>query len=118
MLTFEGSPILGAGPIVEKLTVRSSIIPFSTSIMSFVQSLPFQTVKHQITTQDAQPTTEGKILVSVTGFLKVRCYVLESGLGTLTHDLLRSTIVPTLSPSTKCSTSSQRAVSTMCTYLF
>jgi len=56
MLTFEGSPIQGVGPIVEKLT-----------------SLPFQKVQHKITTLDAQPssTTIASLLVSVTGLLLV-----------------------------------------------
>ncbi|KAF5324542.1 hypothetical protein D9611_004249 [Ephemerocybe angulata] len=54
MLTFEGSPIQGTTNILEKLT-----------------SLPFQTVKHIVTTMDVQPTTDGKILVLVTGMLQV-----------------------------------------------
>ncbi|KAF9653855.1 nuclear transport factor 2 [Thelephora ganbajun] len=55
MLTWEGSPILGAKLITEKLT-----------------SLPFEKVAHKITTLDAQPSSQGgSILVSVTGLLVV-----------------------------------------------
>lgn len=55
MLTFESSSVLGVNPIVEKLT-----------------SLPFEKVKHQVSTLDAQPTVEGGILILITGQLLVR----------------------------------------------
>lgn len=54
MLTFESSSVLGVNPIVEKLT-----------------SLPFEKVKHQVSTLDAQPTVEGGILILITGQLLV-----------------------------------------------
>ncbi|ROT43343.1 nuclear transport factor 2 [Sodiomyces alkalinus F11] len=54
MLTFESGSVLGAGPIVEKLS-----------------SLPFEKVKHQVSTLDSQPTVEGGILILITGALLV-----------------------------------------------
>ncbi|CCM05030.1 uncharacterized protein FIBRA_07230 [Fibroporia radiculosa] len=56
MLSWEGSPILGAANISDKLT-----------------TLPFQTVQHKITTLDAQPSspTVASLIVSVTGLLLV-----------------------------------------------
>ncbi|KAK6850814.1 hypothetical protein PG990_008280 [Apiospora arundinis] len=54
MLTFESSASLGANAIVEKLA-----------------GLPFQQVKHQVATLDAQPSTAGGVLVLVTGQLLV-----------------------------------------------
>ncbi|KAF1980748.1 nuclear transport factor 2 [Aulographum hederae CBS 113979] len=55
MLTFEAGAVLGATGIVEKLT-----------------SLPFEKIKHQIATLDAQPSNEaGGILVLVTGALLI-----------------------------------------------
>lgn len=36
------------------------------------QGLPFQAVKHQVSTLDAQPTLEGGIMILVTGALLVR----------------------------------------------
>ncbi|KAK8069311.1 nuclear transport factor 2 (NTF2) domain-containing protein [Apiospora phragmitis] len=54
MLTFESSASLGAQAIVEKLS-----------------GLPFQQVKHQVATLDAQPSTGGGVLVLVTGQLLV-----------------------------------------------
>ncbi|KAG9251315.1 uncharacterized protein F5Z01DRAFT_663910 [Emericellopsis atlantica] len=55
MLTFESSSVLGAGNIVEKLV-----------------SLPFQKVKHEIATLDAQPGMgDGSVIILVTGALKV-----------------------------------------------
>ncbi|CCF47766.1 nuclear transport factor 2 [Colletotrichum higginsianum] len=54
MLTFESASSLGVNSIVEKLS-----------------SLPFQKVKHQVTTLDAQPTLEGGIIILVTGQLLV-----------------------------------------------
>ncbi|PKS07842.1 hypothetical protein jhhlp_006450 [Lomentospora prolificans] len=53
MLTFESASSLGVAAIVEKLT-----------------SLPFEKVKHQVSTLDAQPTNGG-ILILVTGQLLV-----------------------------------------------
>ncbi|RKU49098.1 Nuclear transport factor 2 [Coniochaeta pulveracea] len=55
MLTFESDSLLGATPIVEKLT-----------------NLPFQKVKHVVSTLDAQPTLDGRgIIILVTGQLLV-----------------------------------------------
>ncbi|KAL6865742.1 Nuclear transport factor 2 [Amphichorda felina] len=55
MLTFESSSVLGASAIGEKLV-----------------SLPFEKVKHQVSTLDAQPTmVEGGIVILVTGQLLV-----------------------------------------------
>ncbi|PPQ65321.1 hypothetical protein CVT24_011448 [Panaeolus cyanescens] len=55
MLTWEGTPILGKGNIIEKLV-----------------TLPFTKVTHKIVTLDAQPSVaEGSLLVSVTGILVV-----------------------------------------------
>ncbi|OAA62739.1 serine beta-lactamase-like superfamily protein [Niveomyces insectorum RCEF 264] len=54
MLTFESASVLGAAAIVEKLT-----------------ALPFQKVKHVVTTNDAQPTKDGGVIVLVTGQLLV-----------------------------------------------
>ncbi|SPO25357.1 probable NTF2 - nuclear transport factor [Ustilago trichophora] len=55
MLSFEGTQVQGAQAIVEKLT-----------------SLPFQKVKHQVDTRDAQPTGDGNsLVVLVTGMLIV-----------------------------------------------
>ncbi|EPE06200.1 nuclear transport factor 2 [Ophiostoma piceae UAMH 11346] len=54
MLTFESSSVLGAGAIVEKLS-----------------GLPFQQVKHQVSTKDAQPTSNDGVIVLVTGQLLV-----------------------------------------------
>ena len=54
MLTFEGEKFQGRDKIVGKLT-----------------TLNFQTVKHQLTTVDAQPTTGSGIIVFVSGNLAV-----------------------------------------------
>ncbi|KAK0382809.1 hypothetical protein NLU13_9904 [Sarocladium strictum] len=55
MLTFESASVLGAAPITEKLA-----------------GLPFEKVKHQVDTLDAQPTmNEGGIIILVTGKLLV-----------------------------------------------
>ncbi|KAH7021016.1 nuclear transport factor 2 domain-containing protein [Microdochium trichocladiopsis] len=54
MLTFESSASFGVATIVEKLV-----------------SLPFQKVKHQVSTLDAQPSVSGGVLVLVTGQLLV-----------------------------------------------
>ncbi|KAG5639507.1 hypothetical protein H0H81_000652 [Sphagnurus paluster] len=57
MLSWEGSPIVGANAITEKIT-----------------GLPFSKVQHKVTTLDAQPSspTISSLLVSVTGLLVVR----------------------------------------------
>ena len=54
MLTFESSATQGAGAIVEKLA-----------------NLPFQKVKHKVSTLDAQPGSNDSVLVLVTGQLLV-----------------------------------------------
>ncbi|KAF8061609.1 nuclear transport factor 2 [Lyophyllum atratum] len=56
MLSWEGTPIVGATKIVEKIA-----------------SLPFEKVQHKVTTRDAQPSSpsQGSLIVSVTGLLLV-----------------------------------------------
>ncbi|SPN97438.1 related to nuclear transport factor 2 (ntf-2) [Cephalotrichum gorgonifer] len=54
MLTFESASVLGINNIVEKLA-----------------GLPFQQVKHQVSTLDAQPSPNDGILILVTGQLLV-----------------------------------------------
>ncbi|KAM5346507.1 hypothetical protein ACJ41O_009512 [Fusarium nematophilum] len=55
MLTFESASVLGTNSIVEKLA-----------------SLPFEKVKHQVATIDAQPSNDaGGIIILVTGALLV-----------------------------------------------
>ncbi|KAJ4005232.1 Nuclear transport factor 2 [Fusarium irregulare] len=55
MLTFESASVLGAQAITEKLA-----------------SLPFQKVKHQVTTLDAQPSNDqGGVIILITGALLV-----------------------------------------------
>ncbi|KAA8917218.1 hypothetical protein TRICI_000611 [Trichomonascus ciferrii] len=55
MLTFQSSQVQGAKAIIEKLT-----------------SLPFQKVKHEIATLDAQPASpNGDVICMVTGQLLV-----------------------------------------------
>ncbi|KAH7271204.1 Nuclear transport factor 2 [Fusarium solani] len=55
MLTFESASVLGAESIIEKLS-----------------SLPFEKVKHQVSTLDAQPSNgEGGIIILITGALLV-----------------------------------------------
>ncbi|KAI0694161.1 nuclear transport factor 2 [Cerioporus squamosus] len=56
MLSWEGTPIMGASAISEKLT-----------------TLPFEKVQHKVTTMDAQPSSPSvaSMIVSVTGLLLV-----------------------------------------------
>lgn len=55
MLTFESASVAGVAGIVEKLS-----------------ALPFEKVKHQVSTLDAQPSSEsGGILILITGALLV-----------------------------------------------
>ncbi|KAH7185763.1 uncharacterized protein B0J16DRAFT_140407 [Fusarium flagelliforme] len=55
MLTFESASVLGAEAITEKLV-----------------SLPFQKVKHQISTLDAQPSNDqGGVIILITGALLI-----------------------------------------------
>ncbi|KAF4989349.1 nuclear transport factor 2 [Fusarium heterosporum] len=55
MLTFESASSLGAAAIAEKLV-----------------SLPFEKVKHQVTTLDAQPSNDqGGVIILITGALLV-----------------------------------------------
>ncbi|KAJ6115777.1 hypothetical protein N7523_006194 [Penicillium sp. IBT 18751x] len=54
MLTFETSSVQGTAAIVEKLS-----------------SLPFQQVRHQLATFDAQPSSDNGIIVLATGALLV-----------------------------------------------
>ncbi|GJJ76792.1 NTF2-related export protein 1/2 [Entomortierella parvispora] len=53
-LSFEGTQHAGANDIVEKLV-----------------SLPFQSVAHRVSTNDAQPTPSGEIVINVTGQLLI-----------------------------------------------
>lgn len=62
MLTFESASDLGVNAIVEKLA-----------------GLPFQKVKHAVSTLDAQPTVQDGVLVLVTGQLLVRLSLVTSG---------------------------------------
>lgn len=85
MLTFETTSVQGAAAITEKLTVR---LPSKATRAGWprgneteilkqnpgLQSLPFQQVRHQIATFDAQPSSEGGIIVLVTGALLVSNY--------------------------------------------
>jgi len=56
MLTWEGQPISGAKAVIKHLT-----------------SLSFNTVKHQVSTLDAQPSspTVASVIVNVSGFLLI-----------------------------------------------
>lgn len=82
MLTFETASVQGAKGIVEKLSVR--IFPPCRNQNTFalsegpiitnekiLQSLPFQKVKHQLATFDAQPSQDNAITVLLTGALLV-----------------------------------------------
>ena len=75
MLTFETAAIQGVTGIIEKLVV-CILSHRNTHILTDsyeLQSLPFDKIKHQISTLDAQPSNEaGGILVMVTGALLVR----------------------------------------------
>lgn len=76
MLTFESASVAGAAGIVEKLSVRLPSLLFSTwsgLLIKFCeQSLPFEKVKHAVSTLDAQPSGDhGGILILVTGALLV-----------------------------------------------
>lgn len=64
MLTFEGQQFQGVTNIVEKLTV---------CFFSHPQSLPFKSVRHHVSTVDAQPSNPqlGSIFVMITGQLLV-----------------------------------------------
>ena len=80
MLTFENEQFMGMQAIMTKLTVRrrrpSSARPSATTELrrarSARQTLQFQTVQHQPTTTDCQPTRDNGIVVFVTGKLAVR----------------------------------------------
>jgi hypothetical protein len=74
MLTFESASIAGVGGIVEKLSV-SNPNPHNTPLANegfLHQCLPFEKVKHAVSTLDAQPSENGGILILVTGALLVR----------------------------------------------
>ena len=77
MLTFESAAVQGTEGIVQKLRVRNPLGVGNTKWHRadeiYVQDLPFQKVKHQVNTLDAQPSSpEGGIIVMVTGALMVR----------------------------------------------
>ncbi len=79
MLTFEASAVQGVSGIIEKLKVRhlGESVYFRGNI--YVKGLPFQKVKHQVGTLDAQPSNEsGGILVTVTGALLVWLNISEA----------------------------------------
>lgn len=76
MLTFESASVQGATAVVEKLVVRitPSAAPAKNPSLTLLQpqGLPFQKVKHQVSTLDAQPSNqEGGIIILVTGQLLV-----------------------------------------------
>lgn len=81
MLTFESSSVLGVTGIVEKLVVSQQYLRCFGQLADHIhtnftvshQGLPFQKVKHQVSTLDAQPSNEaGGITILVTGQLLVR----------------------------------------------
>jgi hypothetical protein len=81
MLTFETAAVQGSVGILEKLQVRHCHPNFlsderwSDELDTYIlmQNLPFQKVRHQVSTLDAQPSGEtGGIMVLVTGALLVR----------------------------------------------
>lgn len=95
MLTFEGTQIVGAAAIVEKLTVSGRRRVALCSLLNGLcfygfhpQSLPFAKVAHKVTTTDAQPSSATSLIVSVTGLLLVslllpcpqRCSLVPSNL--------------------------------------
>lgn len=77
MLTFESASVQGATAVVEKLVVRitpPSAAPAKNPSLTLLQpqGLPFQKVKHQVSTLDAQPSNDnGGIIILVTGQLLV-----------------------------------------------
>jgi hypothetical protein len=131
MLTFEGTPIQGVKPIIEKLTV-GIFLPLNLTacltpilISSFAaQSLPFQKVLHKVTTRDAQPSSPSvaSLIVNVTGLLVVSTDRKSPGafilaLALITRRLSRSTTARTHCSSLRCSILSQRVGATTCTYI-
>lgn len=87
MLTFESASVLGTSSIVEKLvvgfarftlfretSVKATCLPIAMlTLPRAYQGLPFQKVKHQVSTLDAQPSNDaGGIIILVTGQLLVR----------------------------------------------
>jgi hypothetical protein len=95
MLTFESASVAGTAGIVEKLSVRS--IPSCTHLclLTFSQSLPFEKVKHAVSTLDAQPSGEtGGILILVTGALLVRSSaLLTHGWGIISYQASLTDII-------------------------
>ena len=77
MLSWEGTQILGASAISEKLVVSPRWL-LGTNITDLTpsQGLPFEKVQHKVTTLDAQPSspTVSSLIVSVTGMLLVRVF--------------------------------------------
>ena len=72
MLTFESASVGGAAAIVEKLGVGFHLCWSRRILKMLAQSLPFEKVKHQVSTLDAQPSGEhGGILILITGALLV-----------------------------------------------
>ena len=72
MLTFESSAVQGVSGIIDKLKVRHVGESIYSRANIYVEGLPFEKVKHQVSTLDAQPSNEtGGILVTVTGALLV-----------------------------------------------
>jgi large-conductance mechanosensitive channel len=87
MLTWEGKTFAGVGNIVEHLTV-SLVVPCRT-LLTPVQELPFEKVKHRISTCDAQPSSldMSTLLISVTGFLIVRFFFFTNRATAADNDL-------------------------------
>jgi hypothetical protein len=73
MLTWEGSQIQGVAAIRQKIEVwdcyYSTLMNAAESII--LQSLPFGSVRHVVTTLDAQPSSATGLFVLVTGQLLV-----------------------------------------------
>ncbi len=76
MLTWEGTPIQGTANILEKITVIPPARPVldDCADINRLQTLPFASVQHKVTTLDAQPSSGSvaSLLVSITGLLVVR----------------------------------------------
>lgn len=77
MLSFEGQQFQGTNSIIEKLAVRlrsKTHFPPGRLTPLALQSLPFTTIQHRISTMDAQPaaTDKASMIVLVTGQLIVR----------------------------------------------
>ena len=82
MLSFENEQFMGMQAIMTKLTVRvhppRTLLPAPVAGLAdaraptSAQTLQFQTVQHQVTTTDCQPSLGNGIVVFITGKLVVR----------------------------------------------